>query len=104
MAPAMSPVLRSARKTKALAERARLAPISRRVLGERLTYLAPGKLRTLERLARDVNRDGVQGDFYEAGIALGGSAIVLATRLRSPRARSISNNSSCLLFLATDPP
>ncbi|MEA2405474.1 MAG: hypothetical protein QOE08_2121 [Thermoleophilaceae bacterium] len=35
---------------------------------------------------------------------LAASAMVRATRLRSPRARSISNNSSCLLFLATDPP
>ncbi len=60
---------------------ARLTPISRRVRAERLTYLSPQRLRTLEDCARTVNRRGVAGDFVEAGIALGGSAIVLASHM-----------------------
>lgn len=58
---------------------ARLGRPSRRVLGERLTYLSPDKLATLERLAGAVDARGVPGSFLEAGIALGGSGIVLAS-------------------------
>jgi asparagine synthase (glutamine-hydrolysing) len=40
----------------------------------------------LEECARDVNRRGIQGDFLEAGVALGGSAIVLAMLMGPGRA------------------
>ncbi|MDO9352899.1 MAG: TylF/MycF/NovP-related O-methyltransferase [Solirubrobacteraceae bacterium] len=56
----------------------RLSEVSRQVRRERLTYLPPQKLRSLERLVAALERDGVDGSFIECGVALGGSAIVLA--------------------------
>lgn len=63
----------------------RLSPTARRVRRRRLTYLRPQRLLTLERCAQRVNADGVAGDFVEAGIALGGSAIVLASQMGGGR-------------------
>lgn len=65
--------------------RARVSPVSRRVRDERLTYLSLDKLRVLERLAKAVDRDGVPGSVIECGVALGGSAIVLASLLPQRR-------------------
>ena len=48
-----------------------------------LTYCGKPKLENLARAARAVVNDGVPGDFLEAGVALGGSAIVLA-QLKEP--------------------
>jgi O-methyltransferase len=62
-----------------------LTGVSRRVRAERLTYLRPERLHTLERLAGQVNREAIAGDFMEAGIALGGSAIVMATLMGENR-------------------
>ena len=45
---------------------------------ERLTYLAMPKLQNLRDAALRVADEGVPGDFIEAGVALGGSAILLA--------------------------
>jgi O-methyltransferase len=56
-----------------------LTSVSRRVLADRLTYLQVDKLRTLERLSAQINKQSISGDVIECGIALGGSAIVLAT-------------------------
>lgn len=61
------------------AARLSLSPTARAVRRERLTYLRPERLATLERLAGQVNRAAVPGDFVECGIALAGSAIVLST-------------------------
>ena len=62
------------------AERAarRVSPIARQVVAERLTYLSWPKLSSLERCLTELRREGVEGDVIEAGIAMGGSAIVLA--------------------------
>jgi hypothetical protein len=49
-----------------------------RVREAKLTYCGRPKLENLARAARLVVADGVPGDFLEAGVALGGSAIVLA--------------------------
>ncbi len=62
-----------------------LSPTGQRVIGERLTYLSPAKIEALERAARLVQRQRVRGDFVEAGIALGGSAIVLVDQMRRRR-------------------
>jgi len=62
-----------------------LSPVAKRVLAERLTYLSVEKLRTLEGCLRTVERDGVPGDVIEAGVALGGSAILLASALSDGR-------------------
>lgn len=55
------------------------------VIDARLTYLDVPKFRTLEACVREVERDAVAGDFLEMGIALGGSAIVLASELTRGR-------------------
>jgi len=54
-----------------------LSPLSRTVMDEGLTYLAPAKLRRIEGALRSVRE--VRGDFAEFGVALGGSAILIAT-------------------------
>src|SRR5205085_4902995 len=59
----------------------RLSPTARRVLAEHLTYLTPERLEELERCARDAPA----GDFLEAGVALGGSAVVLASLMGPER-------------------
>jgi O-methyltransferase len=64
----------------------RLSPVARRVKRERLTYLSWEKLANLEWCADEVERREVAGDVVEAGVALGGSAIVLATHLTPARA------------------
>lgn len=58
---------------------------SRSVLEERLTYLHPAKFRRLEQALAQVNRRKVPGDFIEFGIALGGSAIVIAEHAKGRR-------------------
>lgn len=57
--------------------------VARRVREERLTYLSEGRLRTLERFALAAR--AIPGDFVEAGVALGGSAIVLASQMPAER-------------------
>lgn len=56
----------------------RLSRTSRDVLERRLTYLPPQKLRSLERLVAGIEADRIDGTVVECGVALGGSAIVLA--------------------------
>lgn len=77
------------RKVRARAVRARqwrrLSPVARRVKQERLTYLSWEKLANLEWCARQIERRGVAGDVVEAGVALGGSAIVLASHATPAR-------------------
>jgi O-methyltransferase len=70
----------------ALRRRRLVSPIARRVKRDRLTYLSWQKLANLEWCARRIKRDGVPGDVVEAGVALGGSAIVLARHLTPERA------------------
>jgi asparagine synthase (glutamine-hydrolysing) len=50
-----------------------------------LTYLKPDRLITLERCAREMSARGVPGDFVEAGVALGGSGILLARLMSEER-------------------
>jgi asparagine synthase (glutamine-hydrolysing) len=56
-----------------------LSPVSQGVLEDHLTYLPVERLQTLERLVEQIERHRIPGDVVECGIALGGSAIVLAT-------------------------
>ena len=63
----------------------RVGTLSRQVVAERLTYLSWEKLGSLERCLEEVRRGGVEGDVIEAGIAMGGSAIVLASGMGPDR-------------------
>jgi len=60
-------------------DRLNLSPISRAVRRERLTYLTATKLRSLEDCIRRIDAEQVPGRCLELGVALGGSAIVIAT-------------------------
>lgn len=62
-----------------------LPPRAREVRRCHLTYLTPRKLRALDTTLRHVCRAGVAGDFLEIGVALGGSAIVIASRAEERR-------------------
>jgi asparagine synthase (glutamine-hydrolysing) len=59
--------------------------VAREVLRRDLTYLTPVKLRRIEACLDAIVRESVPGDLVEAGVALGGSAIVIASRLGGPR-------------------
>jgi O-methyltransferase len=63
----------------------RLSPQARQVQHEKLTYLRPERLRALEWCASEVERLKVPGDFLECGVALGGSAVVLACAMGDGR-------------------
>lgn len=56
-----------------------LSPEARSVRAEGLTYLDNEKFRRIEVALSELNRRRVPGAFVEFGIALGGSAIVIAT-------------------------
>ncbi|MEM6489305.1 MAG: TylF/MycF/NovP-related O-methyltransferase [Pseudomonadota bacterium] len=68
-----------------LVDLARLPALARQVRAEGLTYLSPAKLRSLVACIDRVARDGVAGDVLEMGVALGGSAILLAARMGERR-------------------
>jgi asparagine synthase (glutamine-hydrolysing) len=70
----LSKVMSVPRRARTLRDERNLSDIARRVRSRKLTYLSPSRLRTLETLARQVP----DGDFLECGVALGGSAILLA--------------------------
>ena len=63
----------------------RISSVARRVTRERLTYLSVPRIRNIEQCVRDVNRKEIPGDFLEAGVALGGSAIIMASQMGSGR-------------------
>ncbi len=55
-----------------------------RIRGDRLTYLSDKKLGSLVQTARGIDDAGLPGLFIEAGCALGGSAILIAS-LKQPQ-------------------
>lgn len=59
---------------------AQVTALARQVRREGLTYLDWPKLHSLEAAIRDLRRRRIYGDFLEAGVALGGSAVLLANR------------------------
>jgi O-methyltransferase len=62
---------------------ARLDAVTRGVVRDKLTYLSFDKLDRLNRAIEQA--DGVKGDFLEFGVALGGSAILLAHHIGASR-------------------
>jgi O-methyltransferase len=59
-----------------------LSATARAVAAENLTYLSPAKMLRLASAVTRSLKSGVSGDVVEFGIALGGSAIVLAKHAR----------------------
>src|SRR3546814_17203361 len=59
-------------------DKMRLSETARRIREERLTYLPVRKLVRIEAALAEVNRRNVSGDIVEFGVAVGGSAILLA--------------------------
>jgi O-methyltransferase len=62
-----------------------LSSVAKSVREHNLTYLSPAKMRRLEHAASSIIKDQIRGDVIEFGVALGGSAIVLASQIRPPR-------------------
>lgn len=60
-----------------------LSADARRIRDERLTYLTPEKLNRLEGTLRETLKQGVSGDVLEFGVALGGSAVLLAKQAKT---------------------
>ncbi|HWI72543.1 MAG TPA: TylF/MycF/NovP-related O-methyltransferase [Baekduia sp.] len=69
-----------------LRARRSLSPTARTVRARRLTYLTPRRLLDLQSCADAVNAEAVPGDVVECGVALGGSAILLASMKGEERA------------------
>jgi O-methyltransferase len=63
----------------------RLPPTAREVRRRHLTYLSNVKFLSLRDAIRQIRREGVPGDFVEYGIALGGSAVYLASEIDGGR-------------------
>lgn len=64
-------------------DEASLSAEARRVRDERLTYLSSEKLRRLEGSLQEALRRSPSGDVLEFGVAMGGSAVILAKRARA---------------------
>lgn len=81
----VGPIRRGVNRRRAARLEASLSPVAHRMYEERLTYLPHRSLRNVERCVRTVDRENVDGIMLEAGIALGGSAIVIATLMPADR-------------------
>jgi asparagine synthase (glutamine-hydrolysing) len=57
----------------------RIGRLAKSVRHDHLTYLSAAKLARIEGALRDIDRRGTEGAFLEFGVALGGSAIVIAS-------------------------
>jgi len=73
------------RAIRARALRVGLPPVTKSVLARHLTYLGPRFLRNIEWAIRQLDDERVLGSFLETGVALGGSGIVMASRLGEHR-------------------
>jgi len=63
----------------------RISGVARRVKKQKLTYLSSGKICNLESCLRDIEARGVPGMVIEAGVALGGSSILLCAQMKGDR-------------------
>lgn len=66
------------RRTSHWIDQMRLSETARRIKAERLTYLPVRKLVRIEAALSEIQKNNVAGDIVEFGVALGGSAILLA--------------------------
>jgi len=63
----------------------RLPSVAREVKRQHLTYLSSAKFLSLQNAIRQIKSEDVPGDFVEYGIALGGSAVYLASEINGSR-------------------
>jgi len=63
----------------------RLPSVAREVKQQHLTYLSSAKFLSLQNAIRQIKSEDVPGDFVEYGIALGGSAVYLASEINGSR-------------------
>lgn len=63
----------------------KISKISHKVRQQNLTYLSDRKIYNLENCLQEVEKKSVPGFLIEAGIALGGSAIIVATLMENAR-------------------
>ncbi|MDR6633201.1 asparagine synthase (glutamine-hydrolyzing) [Phyllobacterium sp. 1468] len=80
MARAFNAIIGRARR---VIDESLLSNTARSVRRDRLTYLSSRKLRRLEGALSEIQKRRVPGDVAEFGVALGGSAIVLATTAKT---------------------
>lgn len=66
------------RRASQWVDQKRLSETARRIKEERLTYLPVRKLVRIEAALSEIEKNNVTGDIVEFGVALGGSAILLA--------------------------
>ncbi len=66
---------------KIFSSRKSLSQIAKRVRCDNLTYLSDRKMLNLEKCIKQIKRKNISGIFLETGIALGGSAIIIASHL-----------------------
>jgi O-methyltransferase len=62
-----------------------LSRLARDVKRQNLTYLSTEKLLRLQKALQSVRTSGTKGDFIEFGVALGGSAILIASAAKGER-------------------
>lgn len=77
----------------------RLSAVAQRMRRERLTYLRPAKLVRIETALRRLRQRRVPGDYLEFGVALGGTAALIAQAARRADSRFVG-----LDVFATIPP
>ena len=77
----------------------RLSPVAQRMRREKLTYLRPAKLVRIETALRRLRQRRVPGDYLEFGVALVGTAALIAQAARRADARFVG-----LDVFATIPP
>jgi len=77
---------RLTQRARGLYYRSVLPPTAAQIKSLGLTYLSYEKLASLLRLVRQAKANGISGDFVEFGVALGGSAIFIASELDAGRA------------------
>lgn len=77
--------MKLADRVRAAREPRNVSSVARRVRAQHLPYLSWSKLANLERCLLDIDHAGVCGDILEMGVALGGSAVVLANGMAPDR-------------------
>lgn len=77
--------VRPATKVNSLLRQMRVSRVARRVKRQKLTYLAYSRIQTLERCIQHVEEQNIPGSIVETGVALGGSAIIMASLMSRSR-------------------